>query len=742
MDNPHKESLDQRVERLEKTVEELKRSIDNLTGQIASKTKAEAKPGPVIPTEQPTPRSQPAQAPPPPPPPPGAPRTPQQPAAAPRPQPTQPTYFPPPRPSKPVFTIPEHMQKFEYWLNKVGIGLMLFAVVFLFKYSIDQGWLTPSVRVMFGLALGVAFIVLGLRLSKKRHHFALVLLGGGIATFYITGFAAFQILELVSHPASFGFMVGVTVLSFVLSLHQDDAILSIIGTLGGLGTPFLLYTGQGNLPGLITYTCLVLTGTLAIYFFKGWRVTLWLSVVGGWVILVIGLFEGLPLFFAKSSDYWSLQWGIAYACLTFWLVPVAREVVTAVNPGRWPKTLLGIADSRIALPATNAMDRHVHVLSVSTPLIALTISLSIWPHVDKTLWGWIVLGAAVVYAAVCYGLGKWQTLRNLAYTQGAMGVVLFTIALCLFFEKETLQIALTAEALLLHLIARRRSDKIMAAGGHGLFVVLGIWLLLRLLFEYDTGTPKFDLNILIDLVGIGAAIVVSLLTKSINVRRVYFLFAYVAFAGWLILQFESMENLLIVLLTLEAAVLYLTARLWREEALVNAAHVSFMVIGGYLITRLVEPRAGDTILLNRQALADLGAMTGAAGIAFWTKDKSARFVYLLAVHVAFLLWLLRELSSLTDGQGYVTIAWGIYAVILLIAGLRRNIHKVRLAALVTLFLVVGKLFLVDLAKLETIWRVLLFFGFGGVFLALSYYFQSLWKAAPGEKGGAEETPSA
>jgi uncharacterized membrane protein len=52
--------------------------------------------------------------------------------------------------------------------------------------------------------------------------------------------------------------------------------------------------------------------------------------------------------------------------------------------------------------------------------------------------------------------------------------------------------------------------------------------------------------------------------------------------------------------------------------------------------------------------------------------------------------------------------------------------------LVTLFVVVGKLFLVDLAWVGAVWRILLFLGFGVVFLLLSYYLQSLWR--PGEAG--------
>ena len=105
-----------------------------------------------------------------------------------------------------------------------------------------------------------------------------------------------------------------------------------------------------------------------------------------------------------------------------------------------------------------------------------------------------------------------------------------------------------------------------------------------------------------------------------------------------------------------------------------------------------------------------------------------RKVYLFAVHIAVLGWLLRELSSLSHGQGYVTIAWGVYAVVLLVLGLRLNFNLLRSVAMVTLLIVVGKLFLVDLAELETFWRVLLFLGFGGLFLILSCYYRALWKS--------------
>ena len=61
---------------------------------------------------------------------------------------------------------------------------------------------------------------------------------------------------------------------------------------------------------------------------------------------------------------------------------------------------------------------------------------------------------------------------------------------------------------------------------------------------------------------------------------------------------------------------------------------------------------------------------------------------------------------------------------------RRTEKPEPLAVSLVSFLAVGKLFLVDLIDVEAIWRVLLFLGFGGLFLALSYYLRFLGHPKP------------
>jgi hypothetical protein len=179
--------------------------------------------------------------------------------------------------------------------------------------------------------------------------------------------------------------------------------------------------------------------------------------------------------------------------------------------------------------------------------------------------------------------------------------------------------------------------------------------------------------------------------------------------------------------------LHLAASFWRQHTLASAGHLLSAALGLWLINRLFKLHQGEFAVWNLQAGADfvyLMAMMFAAKYQLATKTKS---LYGYAAHTGFLLWIMREFSWLEDGQGYVTIIWGSYAIALLVVGLRRNHQPLRSIGLITLFVVVGKLFIVDLAELEMIWRILLFLGFGGLLLLLSYYFQALWKTGPTTK---------
>ncbi len=144
----------------------------------------------------------------------------------------------------------------------------------------------------------------------------------------------------------------------------------------------------------------------------------------------------------------------------------------------------------------------------------------------------------------------------------------------------------------------------------------------------------------------------------------------------------------------------------------------------------------DTVFFDVGTWLDLTVIAIAFGVSGFVTPQPTRWVYGIVAHAALLGWLWRELMVLPDSDAYISLAWGVYAVGLLVVGLRLDRAGITRIGLVTLFVVVGKLFLVDLAWVGAVWRILLFLGFGGLFLLLSYYLQSLWR--PGESGGGRK----
>ncbi|MHB0915344.1 MAG: DUF2339 domain-containing protein [Thermoleophilia bacterium] len=171
-----------------------------------------------------------------------------------------------------------------------------------------------------------------------------------------------------------------------------------------------------------------------------------------------------------------------------------------------------------------------------------------------------------------------------------------------------------------------------------------------------------------------------------------------------------------------------------------SSHVLFVVVTIWLLARLTESDQEGTALLNSAALVDLAAIAAAAGVAFLIRQKEVQLVYRLGAHVAFMALLLKELASMTDGQALVTIAWAAYALALLGLGLSLKNMQLRLAGLGSLAAVVAKLLLFDLSNLEAGWRILLFLGFGAIFLLLSYFFQSTWKPDTRDSAGKAAGP--
>ena len=74
-------------------------------------------------------------------------------------------------------------------------------------------------------------------------------------------------------------------------------------------------------------------------------------------------------------------------------------------------------------------------------------------------------------------------------------------------------------------------------------------------------------------------------------------------------------------------------------------------------------------------------------------------------------------------QVMISLAWAIYAVALIVAGMRRRYPPVRYLAMVVFAVTIPKVLLLDLAELEQAYRVMSAIGLGGLLLLASFLYQ-------------------
>ncbi|MBW3570611.1 MAG: DUF2339 domain-containing protein [Gemmatimonadetes bacterium] len=496
----------------------------------------------------------------------------------------------------------------QTWLNRLGIVLLLLGVALLFRYSIDMGWLTPAVRVGFGAAVGAVLTVLGLRMDEGRR-FGSVLLGGGIAAFYLTGWAAFNLYALIGYGAAFAGMVAITAGAFVLALWRSQPALAIVGAFGGLGTPLVLGISYASPRGLALYTSAVLAWTVVPYLRRGWRSVLWTSMAFGWVLLASYANAFSAALVASAGARGWMQGAAFFAWMVLGVLPLARRVASIAAARR------ASADGQPHERRWRDADAlHWYGVSLAAPAMFVATTGLVW-RMQPDAWGALAAGAAAVYAAAAWAL--WAADGRLARVLLFAAAVLLPAGCFGALEGEALLVALAAQALALHLLAAHGAGPAVRWLAHRGFTAVGAWVLFRLVENGDVGAPR--------------------------------------------------------------------------------------------------------------VAADLAAIAAGFAISYVVRTRRAMLAYRVWAHVAVLGWAWRQLAQLDGGQGYATIAWGAYALGLLLLAMRREWPTVERVAVWTLLATVAKLFLVDLERLDPLFRVLLFLGFGAVFLYFSYSLSGAWK---------------
>lgn len=194
----------------------------------------------------------------------------------------------PPAPRPPAPGLEERLgARLPAWIGSIALAL---AGAFLVKYSFDQGWLSPPVRIGLGVAFGLVLLGIGFVLRRPADLVAQALSASGIATLFASFLAGVHLYQLISPGTGFVLLAATTALAVGLSLKQGRMI-ALVGLVGGFLTPLLVRPGEPDVRGLFAYLLLLEIGLVAVARRRGWPEVAALSAGAGllwafaWIVL-------------------------------------------------------------------------------------------------------------------------------------------------------------------------------------------------------------------------------------------------------------------------------------------------------------------------------------------------------------------------------------------------------------------------------------------------------------------------
>ena len=609
----------------------------------------------------------------------------------------------------------------------LGIGLFL-------KYSIDKDWIPIWGRVLIGIIVGMAMLISGIKMINNKHKlFSESLFGGGIAVLYLSIFAAFALEGFMFISATYAYvaMIFITILAGVISVRFDAKSTAIFGLIGGFATPFLLSTGSGNYVGLLTYMFMLNLGILFISIYKKWSLLSWMA-------FLITSITALGSVWETDVDFKSLSILYALFFVIYSIVPFINEIRGKVQH---------LEKSFVSLFWANFV---VVILSYLSLFKHYNIDLLYYAVVTVVLAGYLLLYASFLAK-------KNVLLKDLFYIVLAQAIALLLLTPAFVFSGSSLTIFWAIESLMLLWIAIK-SEEVT----YGLFALLGFGITILRYLSMDL-VSNYELNKYVDIM----AYIQSLSVTSFFVMGSIFIGYKLLKKSTFDFKYISNEFITLVLFMLTFLGAYLVSTFigsliikFYAVDIFTMIYMLIIALFSFILYKSDYKESGKIIFYTFLGLLFLGFVTNIANISesntfisllnFLLFMAVVGFIYVIAFKESKLTLSTYQLSHLMLGSGVgllfiflnveiyhivklyspnatkfaITLLWITFGIALFAYGIMKDIKISKLVGTVLIFLAILKAFFVDLANLDSIYRIVLFLILGAILFGLSYFYQS------------------
>ena len=601
----------------------------------------------------------------------------------------------------------------------VGVLALVIGVGLFVRHAFANQWITEPLRVALGAVAGFIVFLAGRRAVTAGHaRFGTTLVGGGVAIWYLTVYAALNLYGLLSPTIGFGLLVAVTGLAAIQADRLKSPSLATVAVLGGFSTPFLVCGDADSAVRLFSYTALLIGAIVYLAHRRDWPgVTLLSFVLTGLTVPIWHSRPSVPDAYLTTELFFT-----GYAALFLW---VRHRMRGSSHPlARWVS---------LALWTTPAW-YHVASLVVLTPhrlafLVYLIVATGVGVVVSVRKDGtWTRL---VLWAAATAPLLDWSDSRP--DESWLVPTALSWLAIS--------GVHLAAQVELIRRVrARLHVADVLLVPATGLGLFVGLHAVLTPSRYALTGA-------------VAAVLAAAYGGVSVAVRR---------------LDPRAAKHVLVVAITL----VVIATGIWLDGAwtpmLLTTQGAGMIWVGlgeqrrwlrggGAIllttaITLLLELQfgaipAGYAVILNHRALLGFFVVAGLAAVA-WLHARSgteehrhyggALATAVVTANVLMLVTLSTEIHAFWElrasgmrfgasaefiRQMMLSATWGAYAAALTAAGFKSGYAPIRYLAIAVFGVTVVKVFTVDFSQLDSIYRILSSLALGLLLVGASYLYQ-------------------
>lgn len=658
------------------------------------------------------------------------------------------------------------------WLIRIGVLILVIGIGFFLKYSIARGFIGPVGRVILATVTGAVLIGSGLRLFSGRYGLlGQGLAGAGFATLYFSFFTAHQPdYAIIGAMPAFTLMVLVTVVAGVVAIRFNTLLVAVLGLIGGYGTPLMISTGNAGVVGLFSYVLLLGFGMFFIASRKNWRLLHYLSFFATCTLVLMATDREF-----KPERFWEfmpfiLAFFVLFSSVTFVYQLIHRRASTLLellflflNAAVFFAFAVGFIESRFDREAIAVLTLGLAVFYIAHIVIflkrdirdrglllsfmglaAFFVAITLPLVLSK---GWITVSWALQAFVMLWIASKMKSefLRQLAY-------LLYLIVLARFaiFDLEG-QFGGLSRDLPLGEYARALVERLaifgvpiasfFAAGrlfthegsgdpawlvgegndikpwfGQSALSRVCFWIVVALAFVYlnlevfhSVGSfydPFVRPALTIVWLGLGALLLREVIASRETIATVFF---------WILAPAVVIKVFLFDFLYWKPGFDLAFAKNGLVPGLLMRA-IDYGVVAVFLVivSQVIGRTGGRDIMAKTFSYAALGAVFIYSSLEIWTG-------------------LSRFLEDFR--MGGISIFWSLFALALLLAGISKNRSALRAMGLILLGGVILKVFFIDLAGLDQLYRIIAFIVLGIVVLVgsfLYFKFSSRFETASGE----------